>query len=476
MLDDSAQNSHTGQRQVSAEELAWVARELTGGPTVVVGSGDLPREYAEGQLNAREVVQTLEAGKASAYFFDAPEQNVQETLTGSPGSIPAYGSGTLGYVNVLAEENGGFIGQSGFLVAEVGSKLESGRYPVKVKLVPNIAELAVEAQQGTLLRRSQAATFAGLARRPRSGNRAHNQATEQETAPYVDIPSNCLGAGCARGIEPFYEFTTSDPTRGVFVERNIHSPENPVLHNAAGKPIVQPGGHDGLLCALNATQPNHPLIVTLKAGNLSYSLPVTIQAGSVRQPCGTTPLKDLPAKGGATVEPPPAPAEGGPSPASSPPVAVPVPPVPVAAVHAPAPTHAHPAPSFFVQPAPVAFLPAFVPVPVPTPARPTPPSGTSAVTSPVEAAQEEEEEEAAPESVSNEAVAYRPEEHEPSPFYLLGVVVLAAFAGASIRRRRPRRGRRGVAIAPATVATQRAQRRMERELRDWPPRQRGWRR
>jgi hypothetical protein len=95
-------------------------------------------------------------------------------------------------------------------------------------------------------------------------------------------------------------------------------------------------------------------------------------------------------------------------------------------------------------------------VPVPTPARPTPPSGTSAVTSPVEAPQREEEDEVAPESVSNEAVAYSAHEHEPSPAYLLGVIVLAAFAGASIRRR-PRR-RRGAQIAPATLSSMRSQR------------------
>jgi hypothetical protein len=102
---------------------------------------------------------------------------------------------------------------------------------------------------------------------------------------------------------------------------------------------------------------------------------------------------------------------------------------------------------------PVDFVPAFVPPPVPTPARPTPPSGTSAV----EAVEREEEEESAPESVSNQAVAYRAPEHEPSPAYVLGIVILAAFAGASVRRR-PRRGRRELRVAPATISTMRAQR------------------
>ena len=123
-------------------------------------------------------------------------------------------------------------------------------------------------------------------------------------------------------------------------------------------------------------------------------------------------------------------------------------------------------PNFFVQATPVAFLPAFVPAPVPTPARPTPPSGTSAVTSPVEAPQREEEEEAAPESVSNEAVAYRAPEHEPSSAYLLGLVVLAAFAGVAVRRR-PGRRRREVRIAPATISTMRSQRSMSGRRDEW---------
>ena len=74
------------------------------------------------------------------------------------------------------------------------------------------------------------------------------------------------------------------------------------------------------------------------------------------------------------------------------------------------------------------------------------------------AANEEEEEEAT-ESVSNQAVAYRAHEHEPSPVYLLGIVVLAAFAGASVRPP-PAPPRRELRVAPATVSSTRAQRRM----------------
>jgi hypothetical protein len=119
---------------------------------------------------------------------------------------------------------------------------------------------------------------------------------------------------------------------------------------------------------------------------------------------------------------------------------------------------------YFVPPALETSLVPFLPPPVPTPARPTPPSGTSAVTSPVEAPEREEEEEGATESVSNQALAYSAPEHEPSPDYILGIVVLAALAGASVRRR-PRRGGREVRVAPATLSTMRAQRRMSSRRR-----------
>ena len=146
----------------------------------------------------------------------------------------------------------------------------------------------------------------------------------------------------------------------------------------------------------------------------------------------------------------------------APPPATPVPPASAPAPTPPAPGPARPAPAqFFVPLVPPTPLLAFLPPPIPTPARPTPPSGTSAVTSPVEVAQREEEEEEATESVSNQAVAYRAAEHEPVPEYLLGIVLLAALAGASMRRR-PRRGRRHARVAPATLTTSRFQRRSGR--------------
>ena len=455
-----------GQRELAAEVLSWLKAQLqeAGGHAIVIGNADLPGEYLEGHAAARQLVAAIEEGDAAAYFFDSPEQNVQETLSGAATSTPAFGTGTLGYVNVQNEEQGAFIGQSGFLVAEVSSSEKiNNRYRVGVRLIPNVEEVALEAEQGTLLRRSQAASFAGLARRPRAGNRSTNTQTQYQVAPYVAIPDICNGAACARGIVPEYRFRSSDPHYGQFVKRNVNSAkQNAVLYDTHGKPISEEaeGGKDGLFCAYNATPSGKPIDVVLETGNLSYSLPVTIQGGSVRQPCGTIALAAKQATAEPAVSPPPV-AEGPPTSSAAPTA------FNVQLPTAPTPTHSPPSPpsvhQFLPLAAAVAYLPAFVPVPLPTPARPTPPSGASPVTSPVEAAQKEDEEEAAPESVDAAASAYHPSEHEAPPAFLLGVVVLAAFAGASLRGRRG--PRRQIRVAPATVSASRSQRRWEREQR-----------
>ncbi len=464
---------------VDESQLDWLAAELGGAkaraePAIVVGNANLNAKEAQGEGNAAAVVDALVKGQASAYFFDAPEQNIHLRLPRS--NIPAYGSGTLGYVGVQSSELPEFIGASGFLLAQVGpyAPAPAGNPPaaVKVELIPDIGtgELALEAQQGTLLRRSQAAMFSGLARRPRAGNEGMGENNESSSYVYTPIPANCVGVVCASGITPEYSFTSSDQEVGAFVKQNLASPEpDAVEFEADGEPVFE--GHprteavastSGLFCALNAGTTT----VTISAGGFSASLPVTVQAGSVRRPCGTTPLNHLPgqeAQVGAPTPPPAGPTPAA-APASAPPVvSAPPPPAPPAVTPpAPAAAKAQPQPPpFFIQSALPVLLPAIVPPPLPAPANPTPPSGTSAVTSPVEAAQKEEEQEEAPESVSNKALAYRAPEHEPSPAYVLGLVVLAAFGGATVARRRPRRGRREIRVAPATISSMRSQRRFE---------------
>ncbi len=454
VIDTSAEGAEwEGERR-------WLEGELSGAekssePTIVVGNADLNARIAAGGAGseiAAEGAHTIIAGHASAYFFDSPEQNIQEQLDGS--STPAFGSGTLGYVSAVKSEQAGVLGASGFLVVHVNvAAPHAGNVvPVTARLIPNIGEVALEGEQGTLLRRSEVANFIGLARRPRAGGRSQRLLNTNESNLYVPIPQNCVGSLCAHRIEPEFAFISSEPDFGAFVEPNLASAEGHAVDlNSEGKPIDDI--ESGLFCAYNAGT----TYVTLSAGGLSYTLPVTIQAGSVRRPCGTVPVKK-----GTIVQPipsPPPPVNAQPStsppPTSAPP---PVPPAPVIALVPPAATPKPAPPPTFVVPAALSSPTlSFVPPPVPTPARPTPPSGTSAVTSPVEVAQEEEESEEAPESVSNKAVAYRSDEHEPAPYYLLGIVLLAALAGASVCR--PRRGRREVRIAPATVSSRRAQQR-----------------
>jgi hypothetical protein len=443
---------------VGSTQRAWLATQLTQAaersePAIVVGEADLEAQISAGDGEALAAAQILVQDHASAYFYDSPEVNEARTLRVVGGSLPTFGSGTLGYISLVNERSSEFHGASGFLLAQVDASPaarnpSTGLFPVTVRLIPSIGELAMEGKDGTLLRRSQSALFSALARRPRAGGDSHGIANApSETDPYIPIPSNCVGAGCSAAILPEYTFSSSRPDIGDFVQPNLASPDpHAVLLGSNDKPIAD--SQSGLFCAYNAGT----TVVTISAGGLSASVPVTVQAGSVRRPCGTQPLKEVepPSQAQQAPVPPPAPAPA-PAPASAAPAAAPAP-IPVPAPP-PAPTPAHPPAPVASAPllaTPVAPLLAFVPPPLPTPARPTPPSGTSAVTSPIEVAEREEEEEEATESVSNQAVAYRASEGAPSPAYLLGVVVLAAFAGATVRRR-PRRGLRRARVAPALL-------------------------
>jgi hypothetical protein len=446
-------------------QISWIGGQLTsaaeaGEPAIAVGNADLGAQIAAGDSAAATLAQTLVSGGASAYFYDSPEHNVTVPLRAGGVQIPTFGSGTLGYVDSTSAAKQDFMGHSGFLLAEVNVAARNprtNRAPVSAALVPLIGQLAMEAKDGILLRRSQPALFAGLARRPLAGGRSNRQANVNESALYTPIPANCIGGECARGIFPRYTFSSSRTDIGDFVAPNLASPDpHAVLLGSNEKPI--PDATSGLFCAYNAGT----TVVTISAGGLSASLTVTVQAGSVRRPCGTQPLKEVVAQTASTVPPPPAPAPaptGSAPPSTLAPLTLVPPPVPLAVTPAP-PAAVPPPPQFLPQPAPTAALLPFVPLPVPTPARPTPPSGTSAVTSPVEAPEKEEEQEEATEQVGNKAVAYRPSEHQPAAGYILGIVILAALAGASIRR--PRRGRREVRVSPATISTIRTQRRMSR--------------
>ncbi len=459
--------------EIGSVQRAWLENELAHAraasrPALVIGNGNLKEQAEKGKGEAAEVVKALVQGHAAAYLFDAPEQNVQMRLDWEGKEIPAYGSGTLGYINAETAEHPEFIGASGFLQVEVGEynkAHEKGEAvtQVIVRLIPDIEELALDAHKGTVLHRSEAALFSALARRPRAGGVGEGSSNENESASFVPIPANCQGTDCAEGILPEYRFTSESDEKGRFVKENEQAGTNAEVPELV-KEEPYPEPESALFCAYNPGKTK----VTVEAGGLAASLEVEIEAGSVRRPCGTVPAHEAPLKTQeqAVASPPPPPATESPVSSTTPAPLVPVPPVP-AAVTPPAPRPPSPPtpPPLLLPTVTAPLVAAIVPPPLPPVGEPTPPSGTSAVTSPVEAAQREEEEEEATESVSAQAVSYDQSEHEPSPAYLLGLMVLAAFAGATIRKR-SRRGEREVRVASATISSMRAQRRMGTRRRE----------
>ena len=117
MLDNSG--------EVNGAQREWLATQLAAAaaarhPAIVVGNADLSAQIAAGgDPGALAVAQILVQDGASAYFFDSPEENVTEQLSYGGESIPAFGSGTLGYVSYQSERSGAFLGASGFLLAQV---------------------------------------------------------------------------------------------------------------------------------------------------------------------------------------------------------------------------------------------------------------------------------------------------------------------------------------------------------------------
>jgi hypothetical protein len=481
------------------EELRWLEGELVaaagaGVPAIVLGNADIvdsgaPNRAADG-LAVQKALQEPGGTKdaASAYLFDSESENVQEKA----GSVPVFGSGTLGYVS-LAPRPEEFLGASGFLLVSVhvGERNpKTNIAPVSASLEPSVSQLALDATDGTLLRRSQVALFQGLARRPPGGVELEGATLASGSAvlkpdPYVPIPDECNGPDCAQFIAPKYTFISTDPEVGGFVERE-RSSSNPraVKQNAKGEPVPdepreKPAPHEeygkltpnrefveksndgpvnereepvepeesGIFCAFNHGKTD----VEIETGGLVYSEEVEVESGSVEQPCGTVTLAHPPAAEVRASEPVAALPPSSP-PASSPtPLAV-VPPSPPLAAPPPPPLPppvppkvTPPPPQFLFQPLVAVPALAVVLPPPPVLARPIPPSGTAPVTvvSPAVAPEEKREEEEAVESARNSMAVYEPDNPHLPPTALLALLVLAAGAGASIRRagraRRPRR-------------------------------------
>jgi hypothetical protein len=451
-------------------QTCWLAGQLAGAgalghPAIVVGERDLGRRAPNAAEDAGQAVAVLlgaavpgcSAGgaAASAYFFDYPEQNRTYNLSAGGRSIPAFGSGTLGYVESPRQTERDFVGASGFLLGSVDVSQRdpsTNIAPVAVRLIPNVGSLALDPTDGTLLRRSKQALFRGLARRPLAGTSCVGSAapTTCEVArpePYVPIPTECQGGRCATGVFPEYTFSSSDPDIADFVAHDPASlnPRNVLLVD--GKPVLDT--HSGLLCPFN----EGTTVVTVSTGGLSYSQKVKVLGGTAQRPCGTTPLRNRTTSTSPSPTAPP-PANEPPPTFQSPPTIPPPPPpvgapVPAPAVHQLSPPPTVP-PTFFAIPTQLGTpIVPIVPPPPPLVLQPTPPSGSSYV-------QEREEEEEEAVEHSSLAVAERLSgSRVPTlarstgsaqggfPMYtLVPALALAVLAAACLHPRRPRRDRR----------------------------------
>ena len=421
---------------VGTEKQCWLAGQLAAArtadpprPAIVVGS-----RAAGGDAGLRQLLVTGENGSctqakpgaASAYFFKG-EGNREGTLAWQGSSIPTFGTGSLAYNVIPNTERNQYVPAAGFLLASVETAARDSATniaPVKARLIPSLGSLAIDALDGTLLRRSQTALFQALARRPLAGIRCSGSIAPLEcdgVAPdaYVQIPTRCVsnyGAPCAAEIPPEYAFTSSRPDVANFVKVDpVSSSARAVFLGKDGKPVAD--ASSGLLCAFNAGS----TVITVTAGGLTYSVPITVQKGSVQRPCGTVPLTDRPVQ--PQVAPPPAAplpnqtptfTDG---PGTLPPPQLPTtPPVvqPPLAQPTPSPTPTPTTPFFMPTPVLTPIV-AIVPPPPPPAVQTTPPSGTSPVTQAATSPEPEEEEEAAIESAHHMAALKR----EPrTPFVL----------------------------------------------------------
>lgn len=457
---------------LGAKQEEWLAEELLAAkaaatPAVVMGNDSLgftlPDNGAIGNeaspAAAAAVTNILVQDEASAYLFDYPGSNVAARVGSGARSIPAYGSGTLGYVLAAGEGEGDRLGEGGFLLASVhtgerasscpaaerpGGKLPScNEVTVTATVVPNIGQLALDATNGVLLRRSEVALFEALARRPLGGEEAAGSSAAGGEGlapdPYDPIPFNCQGPNCAYEVPTEYTFSSSDPEVGDFVEHEAGA-SNPRQVQLGADKLPVPDSHSGLFCAYN----EGTTTVSITTGGLTYSEPIHVYGGSVEYPCGTVPLKNPPLLAAPAQAyfplpqsvPPTSPAPVTPHVQSLAPPPSPPPPAPAPVAH-----HHHPQrPLPPVPQAPAQLFPVLplVPPPAPGVARPTPPSGTaqvpsqSPVSQQVEISEREKERQGATEMVHH-MTAYRQPEETPLPSWPIGLILIGAAAGVGFR-------------------------------------------
>lgn len=454
----SLQASSEADGEPGSAELAWLEGQLAQAsaeedaagqhiPIIVITA--LPLRIGIGASDGEAVASLLARRGVAAIFTTSPAQHderrlVPENPRSGEAPIPEYEGATLSYQEP---------GNNGVLWYLASVNARSGQ--VSVSGQPVIDSLALKPLNGLNVARSLTLQFEAIARRPPG-----SLATIEEQNPpapgyenYVAIPS----PACNECVSPSYAFASSEPAIGTFVEPSGPGSPYPKL-DGHGHPI--PSSASGLFCAFNAGT----TIVSITAGLLTYSLPVTVQPGGFGAPCGTVPYEGASQvfhvvvhnagsrlRGAAAPPPPPPAALGGAlptnlalAPAPPPPAPAPAPPplAPKAPVPKPSP---HPAPP--VEPGlppaePLSVAPAIVPTPTP-PVEPIPPGASGYAQSPSAAERKEKaEKEASQSAFALRRLAARTlttnSSSEPSWYYWpVGAAVLLALI-LSARGMRPR--------------------------------------
>ena len=446
----SLEASATGQRKWLSEQLE--AAEQASRPVVVMAARPLRQADASdgesvasllAERHVLAVFTTDGAGPAGGEnAAETKELDEHHLIPENPGPgvspIPEYEGASLGYQQ--PSNNG---------VKWYFVSINTRARATQVAAIPVLDSLSLKALDGLNVSRSLTLKFEAVGRRP-PGTLA-TKVGEKEAFPgfdsYVQIPApSCGSRPC---VQPSYSFTSSEPTIGNFVEPSGEGSPVPKL-SSSGHPI--PSGSSGLFCAFNSGSTT----VTITAGLLSYSLPVTVQAGNPGSPCGTvfrpgqgtvvvlhSSRTQAPSRGAAAPPPPPPAALSGvsptiafvpPPPAIQPPPAVPAVPKPTPKPPTP-PAPEPPLP----QPPPeeVGVSPAIVP-PATPPVEPIPPGGAA------QAPSAAEKKEKARKHASQSAFTIRPAGTSAETWFFgaLGittvvVLLLTARALPAAPRRRP---------------------------------------
>jgi hypothetical protein len=398
-----------GSLEASAPgQTGWLTNELTAAqaaniPVVVFAAEPLDSLDSGAASDGDSVAAQLAASGVLAVFTTAGGDTGQQTWSkqtdqvneipanAAPGAaqIPEYEGATMTY-----QQNG-----DGVLWYDASVNTQTGA--LTVNGIPVIGSLALDALDGLTVGRSSTLQFAAIGRRPQSTiATTPGDSSFPGYDQYVSIPAS----SCTNCIRPSYTFTSSDPVVGNFVVASGPGSPYPKL-TADGKTTAS--SQSGLFCAFNSGTTT----VTVTAGLMSASLPVTVNAGGFGPPCGTVPggvstnvvqIQGKPVfQVGQGQTPTPAPA---PAPASQvapthtplPKISVvpPAPPVVAPAAPAPAPAAPPPAPRPLARtqqpPPPAAIVPfiaaaspfaSITPVltpPVPPPITPVPPGGATA--------------------------------------------------------------------------------------------------